>query len=479
LDLRISRRIIQNFSSITIFSILGQVVGIFTSVKVTQILGVTNYGLLAFAQSLVALFLVISNGGMRHVVVRNIVIDPVLGTIRSIFKTSLKIKLVVTFSSLILFSLYFKSVVLVNGYKDIYWFVILMICLGSFLDIIESIAAGIERMWQTAALSFFLNLLWCGILLLGNTDYFFLTSILVISLILRILHIIILSLWIYKLLPPVEKVHRENSNVSVTNFFKSFRPFYITAIFSAIQIQVPILFLQMNSSVNEVSYFSLSSKILGPFQLVLFTLLQTTYPYLVRLADRNINFFFESMQKYLRFFLFISVSIACTFSLMSKEVVMFIYGIEFISSVEVIELQVWYFVYLVIFSLLGLSLSSTSMEKNLSKLAISYALISVIIAYVFSFNGAKDLSFSYLLSATIAFSYHVYFVHKWSKGGFAFRTLFGSLLVLIMFPYGFPYCMKILDFTFVVRFSISVLLLCLCVFLSLSMFKTAFQYSQK
>ena len=177
------------------------------------------------------------------------------------------------------------------------------------------------------------------------------------------------------------------------------------------------------------------------------------------------------MQKYFKFFLFISVLMACTFSLMSKEVVMFVYGIEFISSVEVIELQVWYFVYLVNFSLLGLSLSSTSMEKNLSKLAISYALISVFVSYIFSFYGAKDLSFSYLLSATFAFSYHVYFIHKWSRGGFGYRTLFGSLLVLIMFPYGFPYCMKILDFSFVVRFSISVLFLSLCVLLSLGIFK--------
>jgi len=256
LDFRVTSRIVQNFSSITVFSILGQVVGIFTSIKVTQILGVTDYGLLAFAQSLVALFLVISNGGMRHVVVRNIVINPFLGTIRSIFTTSLKIKLVVTFASIILFSLYYNNVVLVNGYEDIYWFVILMICLGSFLDIVESIAAGIERMWQTAALSFVLNLLWCGFLFFGNTDYIFLNSLLVVSLLIRILHIIFLSLWIYKLLPPVEKVQMNNSDVSVINFFKSFRPFYITAIFSAIQIQVPILFLQMNSSVDEVSYFS-------------------------------------------------------------------------------------------------------------------------------------------------------------------------------------------------------------------------------
>ena len=295
----------------------------------------------------------------------------------------------------------------------------------------------------------------------------------IVALLLRLAHVILFT---YLMLRVVKKLKSPLSQVNLPGlkqFFSSYKPFYITAIFSALQIQLPTVFLQMNSSAVEVSYFSLSNKILGPFQMLLFTILQTSYPYFVRLADNSSESFYFEMQKYLRFFLCLCVSLASIFSLLSKEIVLFVYGTEFISSVGVIELHVWYFVYLVVFSLLGLSLSSLNLEHGLSKLAISYGLISIFLTYIFSFYGARQLSMSYLLCATLAFSYHIFYIHKWTDSGFKMTTLLSTFIVLIIFPYGLPLLMFHSDISFIIRICISTLIFLFSILISIRMFRSS------
>ena len=191
---------------------------------------------------------------------------------------------------------------------------------------------------------------------------------------------------------------------------------------------------------------------------MLFTLLMALYPMLCRVAETNRDLLFSRVEMLISVLLILGLLSASIFSLFSRELVTLLYGKEFLGSALVIELQVWYLIFFIIFSVFGTVLSAFNQQKNLSKLSLAYALVSLPIFYFASAHGSQGLSAGYILSAIINFSYHVYFFWKWTGKSISLSFLNQVMLLLSITSILVPLIMRFVVIAFSVKILISILL---------------------
>ena len=86
---------------------------------------------------------------------------------------------------------------------------------------------------------------------------------------------------------------------------------------------------------------------------------------LCRVAETNRDLLFSRVEMLISVLLILGLLSASIFSLFSRELVTLLYGKEFLGSALVIELQVWYLIFFIIFSVFGTVLSAFNQQKNL------------------------------------------------------------------------------------------------------------------
>ena len=165
-------KIFKNFGGSTFFSVINQVIGVATSVKVTSYLGVEKYGLFSLLMVQVTLFSIIVNFGQRQVVIRYVARHLSSNSVKRIIGYSLRIK-VFTFLISGLFFLIYQS--WAKTYTDLSYIilaVLVLLFLQGLTSTLESVMFGLEKMWQSSALNTFTTLMWAVFLFTGPPSWY-------------------------------------------------------------------------------------------------------------------------------------------------------------------------------------------------------------------------------------------------------------------------------------------------------------------
>lgn len=256
----------RNFTVLMSGEALAHAFNMVINIILARKLAPDSYGLYALFLTYVTLFFTFSTFGLRRIVIRCIARD------QDSSKKYFVISLVLRFYGVILSSIGFIVYNKINPVFDDNY-IVLMILAGVFLQSywegFQNVAFGMERMETTS----YINVGMSFILLL--TYLCMDSSLITVKLIIGIYIInffakdclYLFSLFKQRLIKGVYRYEKSEFRLLQKNMLTDSMPYYILNIFSLVSTQLPILFLNSNSSITEVSYFNIANKLLLPMTL--------------------------------------------------------------------------------------------------------------------------------------------------------------------------------------------------------------------
>lgn len=211
------------------------------------------------------ILLVLSSLGLQQIVIRYIARNQENSTYY--FKFGLFARLL---GYLLMVLGYFFYVKIFGGYNlNLGLLLLIQVFLLSFWDGTQNLAFGMQRMEFTGYISLTCNLLLLLIFVFTPKNLLsievLVLGLAITQLIKDMIYVLVcskLNLFRYK------KNHFNVSGGFLQLLIKESFPYYILLVFSLFTIQFPILFLEINSNLNEVAYFNASNKLTVPIVLI-------------------------------------------------------------------------------------------------------------------------------------------------------------------------------------------------------------------
>ena len=415
-----NNKILKNFSVLTLSNAVTQLLFIFSSIRIARVLTPLTYGTYNLLQLHISIFVVIASLGVRNIVIRSIARDKLI--LKKLFYISAILRTGGFLLSILIFFIYY---LLYHNYSNILFiWVIVAVLATSFLDLFESVAFGLEKMELSGLINLSSTLLWVFSILIIPVSKLTVNSIFGLFVIFGLLKTIAYFFLLYK------DKYLKGFTLSLVKkedlllFSKECFPYYYLGLFTLLSNQIPLLFLEYRSGVEQIGFFNIASKVLMPINLVFTTILAAVFPNLSRLFVSNLKGFIKNVK--LIFVLIAIFGIAGAFgvTLFRKEVVQLLYGEKYINSSLVMGYQCWYIAVYSLVCLIGTILGAINRQKELSYLSIACTIIQVPILWYGAKYGAQYLSAAFLFATSIIFFIHIYVINRYLKKELSYRFYF-------------------------------------------------------
>ncbi|MFD2203301.1 oligosaccharide flippase family protein [Shivajiella indica] len=390
-----NNKVFKNFSYLTIGNAVSQVLSLVTVLKITHFFTPDDYGLFTFITTQGLLLLALSELGIKQIIIRAIARDPER-TSDLIINGSILRFLSVTGLTLIylLYNHFF-------GTLDAFQVILVGACAMShaFWNMLEYAFLGHQKMLFPSLLKIAYSILWFTSIFILPQAYFSVNNL----------------IYIFILLNGVQGVgfvfliKKNNLLIGPTsNFFKSTKAILIESwpYFSVMLVMIPIqsfhnIYLELNSTVDEIGFFNLARRLLAPVQMVLDYALIAAFPSLSALWISDKKKFYSIISNGFQYFMLVGLALTFLFTLFVEEIVILLFSEAYLPSVTVTQMQVWFTFLMAVNRTISIVFGAINEEKLLFKLSIINAVISIPMLYYGSQFGAYGLSVGYVLSFAI------------------------------------------------------------------------------
>ena len=391
LFLRLSKNsVIKNFSLVTLSTAITQILGIFVTVKIARFLNVEEYGVFSFLLVQGQLLITLGDLGIRNIVIRSIARDK--SKTKDLIYNGLKLRLIGVIS---LITFYFVYNFLYGSLSNFQLFLITIFTLTScFSSLFDAAYWGHEKMLTPAIISISFSGIWLTVIIFTdnyNANYLF--SLFIILNIFKML-ISYFALLINKILIGLTDNFFSSAKILLTEGW----PYLLLTLIMVPSNYLTNNFLDINSSKEQVGYFNLSNKLMGPITMVLGISMSAIFPNLSALWSKSEDRFRLAVSNGFQYFVLIGVLITFLFSFLIKEVVIVLFTEKYIEAIKVCQLQIWYVLLMGINSFIGTVLGAMNKERLILVTGIINAIIAIPILFYSSYYGALGLSYGYLIS---------------------------------------------------------------------------------
>jgi len=441
--------ILKNFSVLTGTNLIIQVLSVLSSIRLARLLQPEGYGRLNYVLVQASLFGIIASFGVRLVVIRTIARNK--NSTLEIFKASNKVRLIATTIAILCVAIYNLYIVNPSVSAFLLFSIIALLVFNNAWDALESVAFGFEKMEASGAINLGFMVLYLITIYVIPPGYFTVNTMVTVLVSQQVLKTLTYYVWLKRKI--LVNVKRDFEHITVSLVLNQSTYYFILAIFTAVQNQLPVLFLKTNASYGQIGLFNIGYRILMPLQMVLDVLLTALFPRFSMLAVTDKAKFAKNIKLLLNVLVFTGI-ICCTgFTLFSKNVVLTLYGNKYNTSISVIIIQCWFNVLYSIFCVIGTVLSSLDKQRQLALLSAIHALISIPIFLFGSRYGAIGLSYAFVAAAILSMTYHWVILKKllvneitWKYTFTLFFILFSVMAASILFPTTYPLWIKIVLF---------------------------------
>lgn len=434
-----NNRTLKNFSVLTLSNLMVQALSIFSSIKLARQLEPEGYGMFNYILTVSGMLVVIAAFGLRLVIIRTIARD------KSLTKMMFKFGLIIRFGfSLIAFIvgiIYINYFAITKLDPVLFGLVIVHILLTMCWDTIESVAFGNQRMEASGIIKLIATSIWVASLYIIPDEYFTATFLFFIFVSNFALKDIFYYLWVRKTIIKKLPEHKIDEKINAKALIGQSKYFFLLAVFTAIQNQFSLLFLDFNSTIEQIGIFNLGHRILSPLQMSLRMALNAVFPKFSALALKDRDRFYANTKKMVVIILILGCVLSLIFTIFSKNIIWLLYGEKYIDSATVITIQCWYNVLYGVFCVIGTVLSSSDQQKKLSFFSFLSTIVAVPCYLIGSKYGAWGLSLGFLSAGVINMIYHWIFLMKLSEKRITmsftikvFAFLLSSMFVAYIFP---------------------------------------------
>lgn len=391
--------VFKNFSYLTIGTVIAQLISLITVLKITSILNPDDYGLFTFLIAQGLLLLKIGDLGNRSIVIRTIARDP--SQTNDLLVNGAILRSLALFLLFLLYTIYneyFGTLSLINL---ILIFVFSLV--SCFTNLFELIFHGNQKMLPAAVINLIYSVIWFTIVFFILEEGVSITFIFFLYISITLLKGILFFVFIkyYNLLGG----RVENFKASSKKIVQESWPY-----FAMILVLLPLTsfannFLDINSTNEEIGYFNLSERLLGPISLVVGMSLSAIFPNLSAMWNNDREKFYNYLSIGFGIYMLASMLVCFIFTMFSKEIVILLFPDGYLPAIEVSQMKVWYLFFTSVDSLLGVVLGAANREKLILRFSILYFLICTPALFYSSNFGALGISYGYVISYGLCLIY--------------------------------------------------------------------------
>ncbi len=401
----LNNKIFKNFSYLTVGSGLAQVISFATVLKVTAILVPAEYGLFTFLTAQGLLLISVGDLGIRNIVIRRIARDK--DETNDLIYNGILLRAL----ALVVLSLLYIGYNAAFGSLSVsqLGLVFAFSLVNCFSNLFENAFLGHERMLPPAVVSIAHSVLWLAAVFTLPIEYMNPTWLFTIYLGLHAVKGGILYGYL---------VHYRLLRGRVHNFWASSRgllqeswPYFLVLLVMLPFTRLANNFLDVNSTEDELGYFNLAQKLIGPVSLVLDVALVAVFPNISALWVTDRKRLTRLVGHGFRYFMLIGLVLCFGFTLFVRDLVSLLFKPEYLPAVLVCQLQIWYLYLTSIDSCVGTILGATDNEKKILRLAIVNSLVATPLLFFGSTYGAVGLAAAYALSFAV-FQFYLWHIFR-------------------------------------------------------------------
>lgn len=405
----IQHKVFKNFSYLTLGTTISQVLSLLAVLKITKILLPDDYGLYTFILAQGALLLTIADLGVQTIIVRAIAREPEKTNDLVINGILLRTLALLIVSGIYIAYNYFLGSLTTFELSLVFLFSLIS-CIGKLFEIVY---IGNQKMLPPSIINLVYGFIWFALVYLIPESLITINNLIYTFLIINVFKNLTFyfSLKHHKLL--VGKVY--NFWVSSKRLVYESWPYFALTLVMLPYRKFSNNFLDINSTIEEVAFYNLSEKFIGPVSMILDIALIAIFPNLSALWVSNISKFKNVISEGFKYYMLLGILMAFLFTMFAYEILGFLFPPSYLPAVIVCQLQIWFLLLSSLDSMIGTILGATNNEKKILKLGIINSLLSTPIIFYGSTFGAMGLSIAYLATFSL-FQFYIWYVFKKSVG---------------------------------------------------------------
>jgi len=423
----IQHKVFKNFSYLTLGTAISQILSLLAVLKITKILLPDDYGLYTFIFAQGALLLTIADLGVQTIIVRAIAREPEKTNdlvVNGILLRTLALLLV---SVLYVIYNYFLGNLTVLELSLVFLFSLIS-CVGKLFEIVY---IGNQKMLPPSIINLIYGFIWFAFVFLSPESLININNLIYSFLVINLAKnfTFYITLKRHKLL--VGKV--QNFWLSSKNLVYESWPYFALTLVMLPYRKFSNNFLDINSTIEEVAFYNLSEKFIGPVSMILDIALIAIFPNLSALWVSNIGKFKKVISEGFKYYMLLGILLSFLFTMFAYEILGFLFPPSYLPAVIVCQLQIWFLLLSSLDSMIGTILGATNNEKKILQLGILNSILSTPIVYYGSKFGAMGLSVAYLTTFSL-FQFYIWYVFKKSVGiNIKDKALMWGLAIFLFF----------------------------------------------
>src|SRR5690606_21728021 len=273
--------VFKNFSYLTIGTVLAQLISLITVLKITNILNPEDYGLFTFLIAQGLLLLKIGDLGNRNIIIRTIARDP--SQTNDLLVNGAILRVLALFGLFVIYTVYNQFLGSLSFNNLLLIFVFSFI--NCFSNLFELIFHGNQKMLPSAIINLTFSLIWFTIVFFfleqGESITFIFFLYILTTLMKGSLYLLFIKY--YKLFAGSV----QSFKVSSKKIMNESWPYFVMILILLPLTSLANNFLDINSNNEEIGYFNLSERLLGPISLVAGMSLSAIFPNLSEMWGQN------------------------------------------------------------------------------------------------------------------------------------------------------------------------------------------------
>ncbi|MCD7972283.1 MAG: oligosaccharide flippase family protein [Candidatus Azobacteroides sp.] len=391
----ISTTVVKNIFYLGMGNGLIQLLSMLAVILITALLLPEEYGQYTFMTVQAQLIATIAELGMANIIIRSVA--RAKENKMKLFSPALLTMLLSNVGILLIYSIYNFFF----GYFSIFQLVIIGLYSTVFCisKLCECLLIGAEKIRPLSIIGIFFALIWLFFVWLLPEKNISVETLFVASLLLLFFKIFALLFQIrvvekYRLLYKIKKK-------DIFTLVKSSSPYFGLVLVALPANYLANNFLQINSTLEQVGFFSLGQKLTAPLMMLFNILFSALFPNISILWEDNQQKFYHVLEKGIFYFILFAACGAFLFSVLIKPVFLLLFSEEYLTSVNICKTQVWFTCMMGICNLTGTIWGAMNKEKLAFKMAVINSIINIPVLWFGSKYGGMGLSLAYVISFSI------------------------------------------------------------------------------
>lgn len=400
-------KVIKNFSFLTISNFLNQFILAVAFIKIARTLGPSNFGLYTYILVQSLLFAAIGELGLKNLVITTIARFP--DKAKSVLVSSIFLQLLGLILSSIILIIY-------QHYKSSLSFSLITYLLFNVLLINlwstgEATLQGQQRMAVSTIINTGFSLVWLLFVLFINAHLFTVEFLIRYYVIIQVCQISTL----YAFLMFKKDLLPGSLSFAFPEAFKLFQQssyYYFNILVSLPASSLSNNFLEINSTKSEIGYFNTSNRLMNPINIIINMALLAVFPNISALWLKDKDSFVNKLKSGVPFIIVGFGLICFSFVMVSKEVIVILFGEKFLPSFYIIRFQTWFIYLYSLNCFMGTIWASSDKQKWLLMWGIINSLVATPLLWIGSKYGGLGISYGYLLAFSLTFPFLFYHFKK-------------------------------------------------------------------